>query len=115
MTTLAKIAGLALVAAVLTTSFAQAGISAMPGKLQIRPVAGCSLASGEFPNDIWVTNKGAAILKAGAKVQWNVPFANASGVYTLVADLGVGKSVFLSNVIPGSVEAGHDCKASVTL
>ena len=111
-----KLIGLAIAAAVLTTTFAQAGsgiVSQVP--LQLRPVAACQLASGEFPNDIWVTNKGAGVIKAGAKVNWNVPNANTKGTYVLIADLAPGKSVFLSNVIPGSTEAGYACKATVTV
>lgn len=110
-----KIIGVALAALVLTTSFAQAGgngtIVLNKDVLRLAKVAGCQLAGGEFPNDIFVTNKGAGVLKAGQKVQWAVPFANASGVYTLTADLAPSKSVFVADIIPGSVEAGHDCKA----
>ena len=110
-----KIVSVALAALVLTTSFAQAGnngtIIVNKDVLKLRPVAGCQLAGGEFPNDIFVTNKGAGVLKAGQKVQWAVPFANASGIYTLTADLAPSKSVFVADIIPGSVEAGHPCNA----
>ena len=109
-----KIIGVALAALVLTTSFAQAGngtIVLNKDVLRLAKVAGCQLAGGEFPNDIFVTNKGAGVLKAGQKVQWAVPFANASGVYTLSADLAPSKSVFVADIIPGSVEAGHACNA----
>lgn len=113
---LTKIASLAIGALVLTTSFAQAGnggvIVINKDTLKLRPVAACQLGSGEFPNDIFILNKGAGVLKAGQKVAWSVPFANAKGTYVLTADLAPAKSVFLSNVIPGSVEAGHDCKAT---
>jgi hypothetical protein len=111
---LTKIASVAVAALVLTTTFAQAGngtIVVNKDVLKLRPVAGCQLAGGEFPNDIFVTNKGAGVLKAGQKVQWAVPFANASGIYTLSADLAPSKSVFVADVIPGSVEAGHACNA----
>lgn len=111
-----KIATVAAAAVVLMTSFAQAGnngtIVLNKDVLRLAKVAGCVLGSGEFPNDIFIQNKGAGVLKAGQNVQWSVPFANAKGTYALVADLAPGKSVFLSNVIPGSVEAGHDCKAT---
>jgi hypothetical protein len=115
MTTLTKIAGAAITAVLLTTTFAQAGgngtIVVNKDVLRIAKVAGCVLAGGEFPNDIFVQNKGAGVLQAGQKISWSVPFANAKGTYTLVADLAPGKSVFVADVIPGSVEAAHDCKA----
>jgi hypothetical protein len=112
---LTKLASLGLAALVLTTSFAQAGgngtIVVNKDVLRLAKVAACQLGSGEFPNDVWVINKGAGVLKAGQSISWSVPFANAKGTYVLTADLAPTKSVFLSNVIPGSVEAGHDCKA----
>ncbi len=114
MTITTKLASAALAALVLTTTFAQAGgISASydPKIMRIAPVAACTLAGGEFPSSIFIINKGAVTLKAGAKVQWNVPFANKKGVYTLVADLSKNQSVYVANAIPGSVEAGHDCIA----
>ncbi len=110
-----KIASLAVAAVVLTTTFAQAGngtITVNKDTLRLRPVAACQLAGGEFPNDIFVINKGAGVLKAGQKVQWSVPFANAKGTYVLTADLAPSKSVFVADVIPGSTEAGHECKAT---
>jgi hypothetical protein len=112
--TIAKIAAVAAATVVLMTSFAQAGngtIIVNKDVLRLAKVAGCVLAGGEFPNDIFVQNKGAGVLKAGQKIQWSVPFANAKGTYTLVADLAPSKSVFVADVIPGGVEAGHDCNA----
>lgn len=112
---LTKIASVAIAALVLTTSFAQAGnngtIVVNKDVLRLAKVAACQLGSGEFPNDIFISNKGAGVLKAGQKVDWSVPFANAKGTYVLTADLAPSKSVFVADVIPGSVEAGHDCKA----
>jgi len=116
---LTKLASVAVAALVLTTSFAQAGnngtIVVNKDVLKLRPVAGCLVAGSpsEFPDDIYIQNKGAGTLKAGTIVKWSVPFANAKGSYKLTADLGDGKNVFLSGVIPGGVEAGHDCKASI--
>ena len=115
MTSFTKLAAVAAATVVLLTSFAQAGsngaIIVNKDVLRLAKVAGCQLASGEFPNDIFITNNGAGTLKAGQKVQWAVPFAPAQGVYTLVADLAAGKSVFVADIIPGSVEAGHACNA----
>jgi hypothetical protein len=112
---LTKIASVGLAALVLTTTFAQAGgngtIVLNKDVLRLAKVAGCQLAGGEFPNDIFISNKGAGVLKAGQQVSWSVPFANAKGTYVLTADLAPSKSVFVADVIPGSVEAGHDCKA----
>ncbi len=112
--TIAKIAAVAAATVVLMTSFAQAGngtIVVSKDVLRLAKVAGCQLASGEFPDDIWVINKGVGALKAGQKVSWNVPNTYAKGVYTLVADLAAGQSVFVANAIPGGVEAGNGCKA----
>lgn len=118
MTITTKLASAAVAALVLTTSFAQAGgISATydPNKIRIKPIATCLVAGtpSEFPDDIWLQNGGAATLKAGAKIKWSVAFSGDHGTYTLVADLAPGKGLYLNGVLPGGVEAGHDCKASV--
>jgi len=85
------------------------------GVIQLAKVASCDVAGSpsEFPNDIWVTNKGAGKLDAGTKVQWAIPgYGNTyKGSYTLVAALSPGQGVHLLNVLPGGVEAGHDCNA----
>jgi hypothetical protein len=67
----------------------------------------------EFPNDIWVLNKGASKLNAGTKVQWSIPGYGSAykGTHTLVAALNPGQGVHLSNVLPNGVEAGHACTA----
>jgi len=122
--TITKIAGVAVAALVLTTSFALAGggirltdtnAEINPNILQLAKVAGCQVSGtpSEFPDDLWFLNKGAGTLKAGTKIKWSVPFSSDSGVYTLVADLNPGKGVFASGILGGGVEAGHDCKAKV--
>ena len=111
-----KLATLAATALVLMTSFAQAGnytVESSRPVLKLAKIAGCQLASGEFPDDIFVINKGAAVLKAGTKVTWSLPDTYAKGTYTLIADLAAGNSVFVSNAIPGGVEAGNASKAKV--
>jgi hypothetical protein len=112
-----KIAGVAAAALVLATSFAHAGnasIVVSKDILQLAKVAVCEVAGtpSEFPDDIWITNKGAGKLTAGTKVNWSIPgYSALKGSHTLVASLNPGQGVKLSGVLPGGVEAGHDCKA----
>lgn len=118
-----KLAALAMGAVVVSSSLALAGNGGIQvnqadinkGVLQLAKIASCDVAGSpsEFPNDIWVTNKGAGVLNAGTKVQWSIPgYGNTyKGTYTLVAALNPGKGVHLLNVLPNGVEAGHDCKA----
>lgn len=121
-----KLAALAIGAVVVSSSLAMAGnggirvnqidnVEINKGVLQLAKVASCDVAGSpsEFPNDIWVTNKGAGKLDAGTKVQWSIPgYGNTyKGTYTLVAALNPGQGVHLLNVLPNGVEAGHDCKA----
>jgi hypothetical protein len=123
MHTTLKLASVALAALVVTTSFAHAFQGNNTNTTQTRPtielklikLAGCLVAGSpsEFPDDIWIENKGNTVLKAGTKVKWSVPFSGDKGTHTLVADLGAGKGVQLSGVLPGGVEAGHDCKAKL--
>jgi hypothetical protein len=119
MTIMTKLAGTALTALVLTASLAQAATVTQTNsnniatQIKFKAVASCKLASGEFPDDVWVINSGLITLKAGAKVQWKVPAGNAAGVLTLVADLAPGANVFLKNVVPGGVEASNPCNAKL--
>ena len=122
-----KLAALTMGVVVVSTSLAMAGnggprinqqidnVEINNGILQLAKVATCDVAGSpsEFPNDIWVTNKGAGKLDAGTKVQWSIPgYGNTyKGTYTLVAALNPGQGVHLLNVLPNGVEAGHDCKA----
>lgn len=118
-----KLAALAMGAVVVSSTLALAGNGGIQvnqadinkGVLQLAKIASCDVAGSpsEFPNDIWLTNKGAGVLNAGTKVQWSIPgYGNTyKGTYTLVAALNPGKGVHLLNVLPNGVEAGHDCKA----
>lgn len=122
MTNITKLAGAAVAALVLTTSFAQAFQSnRIDTTTQHVPVvraitlATCEVTGSpsEFPDDIAIFNKGNTMLKAGTKVQWSVPFSGDNGTYVLVADLSAGKGVFVPGVLPGGVEAGKECKAKL--
>jgi hypothetical protein len=119
MTIMTKLAGTALAALVLSTTLAQAGAyqiannNSTIGTIKLKAVASCVLASGDFPDDIYVVNSGLVALKAGDKVQWKVPAGNATGVLTLVADLAPGSNVFLKNVVPGGVESNNPCSAKL--
>ena len=118
-----KLAALAMGAVVVSSTLALAGNGGIQvnqadinnGMLQLAKIASCDVAGSpsEFPNDIWLTNKGAGVLNAGTKVQWSIPgYGNTyKGTYTRVAALNPGKGVHLLNVLPNGVEAGHDCKA----
>ena len=113
-----------IAAITLGTSLAHAGGSSMhndgskidisKSKELLRPIAGCVVEGqpSEFPNDIYIVNKGVQTIKAGTNVKWSVPLVNVSGVYTLTADLPIGKKVWLSNVLPGA-EAHTPCKVSL--
>lgn len=122
-----KLAALTMGVVVVSTSLAMAGNGGIriykPGNIdvnqggiyQLAKVATCDVAGSpsEFPNDIWVMNKGAGSLDVGTKVQWAIPgYGNTyKGTYTLVAALTPGQGVHLLNVLPNGVEAGHDCNA----
>lgn len=124
--TIMKLTSLAAAALVLATSFAQAGgggiqINQTVGNAQINQdilklakVAVCEVAGtpSEFPDDIWLVNKGAGKLVAGTKIKWSVEgYSNYKGTYTLVAQLSPGQGVKLNGVLGGGVEAGHPCAA----
>ncbi len=123
MTTM-KIAGAALAALVLATSFAQAGNGGIqinqtngqlnPEILQLAKIAACQVAGtpSEFPDDIWLVNKGAGKLVAGTKIKWSVNgYSSLKGTHTLVAALDPGQGIKLNGVLGGGVEAGHPCSA----
>ena len=115
--TIMKFASVAAAALVLTTTFAQAGNTVIQLDreiLQIAKVAGCQVSGTpvEFPDDIWIMNKGAGKLNAGTKINWSIPgYSSFKGTHTLVASLNPGQGVKLSGVLPGGVEAGHACAA----
>jgi hypothetical protein len=114
MTKYLALAGAAVSALVLTTSFGQAQLNYEAAKkLNLAKVVGCQVAGtpSEFPDDIWIMNKGLGTLTAGTKVHWKVPFAGKQGNYTLGAALAPGAGVKLSGVLSGGVEAGKPCAA----
>jgi hypothetical protein len=118
MNTTTKFGSAALAALVLSTVVAQAASFQMQqldsSRLQLAKIAGCTVAGTpvEFPDDIWIINKGLGKLVAGTKVQWSIPgYSSYKGTHTLVADLTPGQGVKLSGVLGGGVEAGHDCAA----
>jgi hypothetical protein len=118
-----KLAAVAMGAVVVSSSLALAANGGIQidkngldrGGLTVARIAACQVAGtpSEFPNDIWVLNKGASKLNAGTKVQWSIPGYGSAykGTHTLVAALNPGQGVHLSNVLPNGVEAGHACTA----
>jgi hypothetical protein len=67
----------------------------------------------EFPDDILIVNSGNVTIAKGQKISWKVPKINKTGIHTLAADLLAGKSVFVDGALPGGIEAGAACEASV--
>jgi len=117
MKTVTKLVGGAMAALIVTTSVALAGPTLQvqqANRLQLAKVAGCTVAGTpvEFPDDIWIMNKGLGKLVAGTKVKWSIPgYSSFAGTHTLVADLNPGQGVKLNGVLGGGVEAGHTCAA----
>jgi len=116
MNTVTKLVGGAMAAVIVTTSVAFAGGFQVQqvDRLHIAKVAGCTVAGTptEFPDDIWIINKGLGKLVAGTKVKWSIPgYSSYKGTHTLVADLSPGQGVKLNGVLGSGVEAGHDCSA----
>jgi hypothetical protein len=114
MTKVLALAGAAVSALILTTSFGQAELNYEAAKkLNLMKIVGCAVSGSpvEFPDDVKIINKGFGPLVAGTKVKWSVPSAGKQGVYTLTAGLASGKAVLLSGVLPGGVEAGNACSA----
>ena len=118
MSKLIKIAGLGLSALALTAVVAQAGGQidiSKTNKVLLAKKVGCSVAGtpSEFPDDIWIMNKGLVAISAGTNVHWSVPTAGKAGSYVLPAALAPGKGVKVSGVLGSGVEAGKPCKASI--
>jgi hypothetical protein len=122
MKTIIHTAALATAAVVLAAGLAQAGgikidKSVLLGQtVPVVKVAGCQVAGtpSEFPNDVWIINKGLGTINAGTKVKWNLPgYSSYQGTHTLVASLNPGQGVLLNNVLPNGVEAGHACTAKI--
>lgn len=65
----------------------------------------------EFPDDVYITNSGAATIAKGTTLHWAFPNTNRAGDYTLTEDLAAGKGVLVSGAVPGGVGAGTKCTA----
>ena len=66
----------------------------------------------DYPDDLWVVNKGPAALPAGTRVGWSV--MRRSGEHTLKAALPVGRGVRISRALPGGTTPASPCRAAVT-
>jgi hypothetical protein len=110
MSKFVKVAGAALAVLALATVVADAGPTI---KLDLSKFLGCQVAGtpSEFPDDIWIMNKGLGTIAAGTKVHWSVPAASKKGTYVLVSALAPGKGVAVSGVLGSGVEAGKPCSA----
>ena len=116
MNTVTKLVGGAMAAVIVTTGVALAGgiLLQQVDRAQFTRIAGCTVAGtpSEFPDDIWIMNKGLGKLVAGTKIKWSIPgYSSYKGTHTLVADLTPGQGVKLNGVLGAGVEAGHDCAA----
>jgi hypothetical protein len=78
-------------------------------------VIGCLVAGTpiEFPNDLYLTNKGTAPLKAGTKLKFAVQSTGAKGALLLNTDIAVGAQVKVADVLNGGADAGAPCTAKV--
>lgn len=118
MSKLVRIAGLSLSALALTVAAATAGGQidiSKTNKVLLAKSVGCSVAGTpvEFPDDIWIMNKGLVAISAGTSVHWAVPAVGKSGNHVLAAALAPGQGVKVSGVLGSGVEAGKPCKASI--
>jgi len=88
------------------------------GSLQRRDIIvaiGCQVAGTptEFPDDLFLVNKGTAPLAAGTTIKWQVKGTGHKGYFALNADIAAGAGFKASGVLGGGVEAGLPCSAKV--
>jgi len=83
----------------------------LDAKVKFGAVLSCVVSGtpSEFPDDLRIANAGVAALPAGIDIKWKA--AGRAGVASLGKALQPGKSIKLSNVLPGGVEAGTVCSA----
>lgn len=67
----------------------------------------------EFPDDIYIQNTGAAAVAKGKVLHWVIPNTTRQGDHTLTEELGAGKGLMLSGVVPGGISAGVKCNVTV--
>lgn len=88
-----------------------------PGSL--RPVLAYSLdctvqgTPVEFPDDVYIFNKGAVAVPKGKTLHWSIPNTNRAGDYILTEQLAAGKGVFVSGAVGGGMAAGIKCGVTV--
>jgi hypothetical protein len=63
----------------------------------------------EFPDDLFIANKGLVAVPAGTNVRWHIASLGLEGVATLQQTLKPGKSIGLRGVLKGGVEVGTPC------
>ena len=63
----------------------------------------------EFPDDLFIANKGLVAVPAGTNVRWQIASLSLEGVATLQQTLKPGKSIGLRGVLQGGVEVGTPC------
>jgi len=87
------------------------GKTRLDAKVKFGAVLTCVVSGtpSEFPDDIRIANAGVVALPAGTDIKWKA--AGLGGVASLGKTLQPGKSIKLSHVLPGGVEAGTVCSA----
>jgi hypothetical protein len=63
----------------------------------------------EFPDDLFIANKGLVEVPAGTRVGWEIASLDRHGVATLQSALKPGKSIGIRGVLKGGAEVGTPC------
>ena len=66
----------------------------------------------DFPDDLWVTNRGPWAVPAGTRVSWWV--SGRAGEHVLKKPLEVGRGVRVPRALPGGSPPGGPCQARVS-
>ncbi|MGK2858610.1 MAG: hypothetical protein ACSLFQ_15520 [Thermoanaerobaculia bacterium] len=67
----------------------------------------------EFPDDVYIFNKGTVAVAKGKVLHWSIPNTTRAGDYTLTEELAAGKGVFVSGAVGGGMSAGVKCGVTV--
>lgn len=92
-----------------TTTVATTSPPANPIRLE------CSVQGDpvELPDDVYIRNIGTQSIARGTKVAWQAKGTELKGVYTVPVELTPGAGTFAHGVVPGGLDAGHECACSI--